>query len=223
MFIFKEIRNERLDEVFDEILDDVKELCTLTDTLLATMRTTGRQAYRANAPAQTPEEYYRINLFIPLLDHFIISLTDRFSKHQWMAYRASALIPSLIENKCFNDLKDCIGLYEDYLPSASTIKEEFELYKRKWMHEARVDRPNNAIDAYVNCNGIFFPNIKVLLQRTGAYKNANRPTLRFSKEAYQSMQNLTANLLVINSNTFRRHSRASHPPFPLWQLSRHLF
>lgn len=129
-----------------------------------TMRTAGRQTYRANAPAQTPEEYYRINLFIPLLDHFIISLTDRFSKHQWMAYRASVLIPSLIEKKSFNDLKDCITLYDNYLPSISTIKEEFELYKRKWLHEAPADRPNNAIDAFVQCNGIFFPNIKVILQ-----------------------------------------------------------
>jgi hAT family C-terminal dimerisation region len=128
------------------------------------MRTVGRQTYRSNAPAQSPKDYYRINLFIPVLDHFITSLTDRFSTHQWMAYRVSVLIPSMIENKSFVDLKDCISLYEDHLPSTSTIKEEFELYKRKWLNEASDNRPNNAIDAYVQCNGIFFPNIKILLQ-----------------------------------------------------------
>jgi hypothetical protein len=128
------------------------------------MRIVGRQTYRPNVPAESPEDYYRINLFIPVLDHFLTSLTDRFSAHQWMAYRVSVLIPSMIENKSFTDLKDFINLYEEYLPSTSTIREEFELYKRKWLKEAPDDRPNNAIDTYVQCNGIFFPNIKILLQ-----------------------------------------------------------
>lgn len=36
LFIFKEMRNERLNEVFNEILDDVKELCTLTGMVIST-------------------------------------------------------------------------------------------------------------------------------------------------------------------------------------------
>lgn len=35
LFIFQEMRNERLDEVFNEILDDVKELCTLTGIVIS--------------------------------------------------------------------------------------------------------------------------------------------------------------------------------------------
>ncbi|CAF3828199.1 unnamed protein product [Rotaria sordida] len=59
---------------------------------------------------------------------------------------------------------ESITFYEAYLPSPSSIQEEFQLYQRKWLNEAPADRPNNAIDAYIKCNGIFFPNIKVLLQ-----------------------------------------------------------
>ncbi|CAF3312561.1 unnamed protein product, partial [Rotaria sp. Silwood2] len=128
------------------------------------MRGVGRPMYRPNAPAQTPEEYYRVNLFIPIMDHFIISLTNQFSAHQWMAYNVSILVPSMIEHKSFDDLKDSITFYEAYLPSPNLIKEEFQLYKRKWLNEAIEDRPDNAIDAYVRCNGTFFPNIKVLLR-----------------------------------------------------------
>ena len=32
-------------------------------------RTASRQQHRANAPHDTPEEYYRRNLFVPFLDH----------------------------------------------------------------------------------------------------------------------------------------------------------
>ncbi|CAF3312579.1 unnamed protein product [Rotaria sp. Silwood2] len=117
-----------------------------------------------NAAAQTLEDYYRVNLFIPVLDHFIASLTDRFSAHQWLVYNVSALIPSLVEQKFFDDLRNIINFYEAYLPLLNTIKEEFQLYRRKWVNEAPDHRPNNAIDSYVCCNGTFFPNIKVLLQ-----------------------------------------------------------
>ena len=128
------------------------------------MRTVGRQMYQPNTLVQTPEDYYRVNLFIPMLDHFIASLTDRFSAHQWMAYHVSALVPSMVEQKSFDDLKDYITFYGDYLPSPNTFKEEFQLYKRKWVNEEPDCRPNNALDACVRCNGTFFPNIKVLLQ-----------------------------------------------------------
>jgi hypothetical protein len=32
--VFKQMRNDRLNEVFDEILDDVKELCNLTGMII---------------------------------------------------------------------------------------------------------------------------------------------------------------------------------------------
>jgi hypothetical protein len=127
------------------------------------MRIVGRQTYRPNEPSQSPEDYYRINLFIPVWDHFITSLTNRFSAHQWMAFRASALIPSMIENKFFSDLKDCVNLYEEYLPSTSAIKEEFELYKRKWLNEAPDNRPTNA-------TGLFFRILKFFYKFMQRYR-----------------------------------------------------
>jgi hypothetical protein len=51
-----------------------------------------------------------------------------------MAYNFSALIPALVEQKSFDDLKDCITFYEAYLSSPNTIKEEFQLYKCKWIN-----------------------------------------------------------------------------------------
>ncbi|CAF4669280.1 unnamed protein product [Rotaria sp. Silwood2] len=76
LFMFKQMRNEKLNEEYGEILSEVKQLCELSGTQLTVMRGVGRQMYRPNAPAQTPEEYYRVNLFIPIMDHFIVSLTN---------------------------------------------------------------------------------------------------------------------------------------------------
>jgi hypothetical protein len=87
-----------------------------------------------NIKYERTENYYQVHLFIPILDDFITSLADRFSAHQRMAYNFSALIPALVEQKSFNDLKDCITFYEAYLSSPNTIKEEFQLYKCKWIN-----------------------------------------------------------------------------------------
>jgi hypothetical protein len=38
LFTFKQMRNERLDEVFHEILDDIKELCNLTGIILSIVK-----------------------------------------------------------------------------------------------------------------------------------------------------------------------------------------
>ena len=83
-----------------------------------------------NAQVLTPEDYCRVNLFIPIFDHFVTLLTDQFNDHQWLVYNVCSLIASIVEHKSFDDLKDSIGFYEVYSPSSSTIK-EFQLYKRK--------------------------------------------------------------------------------------------
>ena len=38
------------------------------------------QIYRPNAPAQTPEDYYRINLTENFLAHLITSLNEKFDE-----------------------------------------------------------------------------------------------------------------------------------------------
>ncbi|CAF3302063.1 unnamed protein product [Rotaria sp. Silwood2] len=151
--ILQELKNLGLDPNFmgGQAYDGCSAMAgQFNGTQLTVMRTICRQMHQPNAPAQTPEDYYRINLFIPVLDHFIASLVDRFGAHQWLAYNVSALIPSMIEQKSFDDLKNSINFYEAYLPSRNIIKEEFQLYKRKWTKEAPDHRPNNAIDAYVS-------------------------------------------------------------------------
>ena len=39
-----------------------------------------RQTHRSNIPASTPFEYWRSNLFLPLIDHLINQLQDRLCK-----------------------------------------------------------------------------------------------------------------------------------------------
>lgn len=42
-------------------------------------RTVGRMQHRANFPAESAKEYYKRNLVIPLLDHFLSEFQERFT------------------------------------------------------------------------------------------------------------------------------------------------
>ena len=56
-------------------------------------RVADRQRNRANAPAPTAKEYYRINMAAPFLDHIILQLGERFTVQ---ASRLLALVPSIM-------------------------------------------------------------------------------------------------------------------------------
>ena len=63
-------------KLYKEVVDvggKVKELPTMP-------RIVQTQIYRPNAPAQTPEDYYRINLTENFLAHLITSLNEKFEE-----------------------------------------------------------------------------------------------------------------------------------------------
>ncbi|KAK3737215.1 hypothetical protein QZH41_011272, partial [Actinostola sp. cb2023] len=56
-----------------------------------------RQQHRANAPAASPKDYYRINLGVPFLDHIISQLDERFSSITVKSTQLLGLVPSVIQ------------------------------------------------------------------------------------------------------------------------------
>ena len=98
-------------------------------------RLTQRQIYRANAPAQTPEDYYRINLTIVFLDHALQQLNTRFQDQVFVCYKGLSIIPShLLEHP--QDWKDHVmefcQNYRQDIPNAAGLEAELILWERLW-------------------------------------------------------------------------------------------
>ena len=55
-----------------------------------------RQVYRNNAPAPTPEDYYRINLTTDFLNHALMQLDNRFEDEVFVCYKGFSVIPSIL-------------------------------------------------------------------------------------------------------------------------------
>ena len=64
---------------------EVEKKCEAVGTEPSLPRLCGRQSHRSNTPAQTPSEYYRCTMTIPVLDHLLSDVKSRFSEHLSLA------------------------------------------------------------------------------------------------------------------------------------------
>ena len=148
------------------LLDSFKGEC---GALCAYTRTTRKQTKRANTPASSPSEYYRRVISIPLLDHLITELNNRFSEHSERAVKILTLLPpSIFEME--GTLKEehisgFLSLYRSELPSPSTLNTELHCWSMKWKRDKQTsERCNTVVKTLEKTDPDFFPNIYVLLR-----------------------------------------------------------
>ena len=68
---------DNADVVFKRWYEYAVEISSDLGTEPSAPRTASRQQHRANAPNDTPEEYYRRGLFVPFLDHITQEMSSR--------------------------------------------------------------------------------------------------------------------------------------------------
>lgn len=79
--VFRTMR-DNADEKFEQLFNVASELAAEIGETIRAPRTTSRQVHRDNYDVNDPEDYYRLSIFIPFVDHFISHLNERFLKHK---------------------------------------------------------------------------------------------------------------------------------------------
>jgi hypothetical protein len=124
----------------------------------------GRQIYRANHQTNSSEEYYRVSLYVPLLDVILTDLRERFSSETLDIFKLSVFIPDNIVkndadeyNKIVQSLLDRFGSLLDIDKGAATLllKDEMLLWREKWLPEK--ERPTTALEILDTCDKDAFP------------------------------------------------------------------
>ena len=147
---------------FKDIWVQVEKMANQAGTELTQPRLTGLQLYRNNIQADSPQEYYRLNVFIPFLDYILEQMKDRFSGHKQAIFYVSALIPSICNDYRFEHLQMALDIYYEFLPgSEAEIREEFKVWQTKW--STVKEPPSTAIDALELCDRNAFPNLHTML------------------------------------------------------------
>ena len=73
-----------------------KTLGKEVNTTACKPRTCSKQTLSANPEIQDPEEYYRIALIIPFLDHILSELDSRFDPDSFDAIKGFSVIPLVV-------------------------------------------------------------------------------------------------------------------------------
>ena len=135
-----------------------------------TPRLASRQQHRQNIPAQSPTDYYRLNLTIPLLDHLVNEIELRFDENSSQnVTEFLALLPatiskshSVIDRGTFPSV---LQLYEDDLPASLSLDAELDLWQQHWIaHPNLASQLNTPEKALHHADKDFYPNINVLLR-----------------------------------------------------------
>ena len=153
-------------------MDKTKKMCEYIGVELSIPRFCGRQQHRNNVPAGTPDEYYKRNLTIPLLDHVLLEMKSRFSIHQQSATCALDFVPAttvLMEQaEVLQKFISVVYLYKANLPYPESIWSKLHCWYIKWQTELNSTNTSNLLPkslsaALVHASEQLLPNIKTLL------------------------------------------------------------
>lgn len=158
---------------------------------LSKHRVVGRQTLRSNVETQNLEDYFRISIFLPFLDHLISQLEDRFSGRSQDAIKALYLLPKNLGKLEDDSVEKILSCYESDLPSSADFKQELRLWRRFWSSKDGDGLPSTVSETLekIRANGVhlLYPNIAFIFgivltfAATSAGVERTNSALRFIK------------------------------------------
>ena len=129
-------------------------------------RRTNQQQHRDDVPAQTPSDYYKRAVAIPLLDHLQSEMKTYFNPtNDAVLSSLFNLLPELVAVGDRNpDIEAALEFYENDLPSPHVVDVELPRWKSKWCSTEDADLPTSAVQTLAARDQEVFPNIHTLIR-----------------------------------------------------------
>jgi len=157
------LRDWRKDaEKKSELFDKSNKIATDFDIPMSCPRAARLSRYRSNIHQDNPCDFYRTNVYIPLLDVIITDISDRFGPHQRQTFALAGLIPAQLGQ--WTQIRVAVDKYAAFLDTPAVVEGEFSLWAKKWANSDDRMQCKTAVNALNACPSQFFPNINVLLR-----------------------------------------------------------
>ena len=159
---------EKVKDEFHQLYISAQETAKTQNFILKTSRLTSRQTNRCNIAAETDEEYFRVGIFIPFLDNFIVTLEARFIAQISIIGGFQCLIPADPNIKRTSQRIKGIQVlgkfYEnDLRKSSEELVPELILWYRKLSRLNAAERLTDALSSIKECSFDAFLNIFTLM------------------------------------------------------------
>ena len=158
------LRAERLDEsVWDELYQSALDLSEPFDIVENMPRRCGRQTTRANQPADTPKQYWKVSLYIAFIDHMIMELESRLIKSE-NRFFAQYLLPRVIGNITNEQIATLYETYQtDLTCNLDEFKREVVRWRTRWSITPRDQMPTSLCETLDAVNPVLYPSIDTIL------------------------------------------------------------
>lgn len=165
---------ESAEESFENLFTDVENIATELEVPVVMPRISKFQRNRPNPDVNTCEDYFRITVYIPLLDNIIDDLENRFNDSTMLIFDFNVLVPDVLVTKNTNEISEITKNIARYLAKVEKLPEDYvvtslrgEINLYKSMHE-NDNHPESIPDtievAFKKCDKNMLPFIKKLLQ-----------------------------------------------------------
>lgn len=145
-------------DYFNQLWQKSVELADQQNIPVGRPRVAARQVHRNNIPADTLEDYWRLNLYLPFMDHLLTELEDRLCnalprmKAQYLlSHKIAQLTPEIMED-IRNEYANFIDMDE--------LDTELEVWRHRLSHGAVVNNLVEGVDATYQ----LLPNIHIIFK-----------------------------------------------------------
>eukprot|EP00795_Rhopilema_esculentum_P014982 gene14981-biopygen873 len=151
--------------MFEEAMLLGENIGVTREEMHAIPRAVSQSRFRSNAGEanQKAIDYYRINVFLPLLDEVAGDMKARFGPHQQKIATLTRILPCFVKESTWQDILPAALKYGVFLDPLSIVEGEYEIWKQQWLSRGTSTVANTAIGALGDCQGDVFPNLHTLL------------------------------------------------------------
>ncbi|XP_053381948.1 52 kDa repressor of the inhibitor of the protein kinase-like [Mercenaria mercenaria] len=142
---------------FGGLWEKAVALATAHDINVCQPRVAARQQHRNNIAAETPKEYWRLNMFVPFMDHLLSQLHDRLCLST-TRLNAQYLLPTKLRQLSPEMWADIKQEYSPFI-DCQAIDTELDVWKR-----VAADSPIQGLAEAVDETYQLYPNIHVVLK-----------------------------------------------------------
>ncbi|KAL4130683.1 hypothetical protein QTP88_008087 [Uroleucon formosanum] len=161
--LIKEMRSN-VESKFHDLFSTAEHLAKEIGEDIKIPRVTHFQQHRANYELTSAENYYRVSVFIPFIDHFISQLEIRFTKHKNTLSIIQNFIPNKLIKLSENEIETSTEVMTKQWPVVisscdNIVIKEVLLWKQRWIAAAEDKLPCTFIDAINCCDELLFPKV----------------------------------------------------------------
>lgn len=112
-----------LKKISKKLFEIAQEFANEIGTEIKMPRVVGVQRHRPNYECKEPEDYHRLSVFIPFVDHYISQLGHRFLNHKNFLSHILNLLPNTIVSVSDDEIEDTIDTITSQWPNVTDVSE----------------------------------------------------------------------------------------------------